>query len=78
MILQGIQYHQPEMSMVMAKDDIIVGAYGANGNAGQGYVIYGQPSFASPLELSSLNGTNGFIINGGGQAGWSVASAGEY
>ncbi|CAG7596849.1 MAG: hypothetical protein AB8V23_04740 [Candidatus Midichloria sp.] len=40
-------------------------------------LIYGQ---STPLELSSLNGTNGFIINGidlGDNVGYSVASAGD-
>ncbi|MDJ1305485.1 MAG: integrin alpha [Candidatus Midichloria sp.] len=47
------------------KDDLIIGALYANDDAaGQAYVVYGRANFASPLSLSSLNGTNGFIING--------------
>ncbi|MDJ1305484.1 MAG: integrin alpha [Candidatus Midichloria sp.] len=49
------------------KEDIIIGAPGdfnVNNYAGQAYVVYGQANFTSPLSLSSLNGTNGFIING--------------
>ncbi len=50
-------------------DDFIVGAFGAdpNGNnyAGSAYVVFGTDSgFNSPLELSSLDGSNGFKING--------------
>ena len=45
--------------------DLIVGAYGADGYAGASYVVFGQLSgFASTLELSALDGTNGFKLNG--------------
>ncbi|MDJ1257333.1 MAG: hypothetical protein MRQ07_01570 [Candidatus Midichloria sp.] len=43
-------------------------------------MIFGKPSFISPLELSTLESSNGFIINGivaGDSAGCSVASAGD-
>jgi VCBS repeat-containing protein len=65
-------------------DDIIIGAPNAdpNGtNSGQSYVVFGTSlGFASSLELSALNGLNGFKINGitvGDQSGWSVGSAGD-
>ena len=64
-------------------DDLIVGAYRAdpNGtNSGETYVIFGQSSFAATLELSALNGTNGFTLNGidaGDESGRSVSSAGD-
>ncbi len=51
-------------------DDLIIGgARGANLNgyysSGQSYVVFGSSSgFAPSLELSSLNGSNGFAING--------------
>ena len=50
-------------------DDIIIGADGAdpNGdNSGESYVVFGKAtgSYSASLELSSLNGTNGFVING--------------
>ncbi|WP_237697391.1 hypothetical protein [Candidatus Midichloria mitochondrii] len=44
------------------------------------YVVFGKSSFTFSLELSSLNGSNGFIINGianGNNAGRSVAFAGD-
>ena len=60
--------------------DLIVGAYGAS-SAGQSYVIFGsKSSWSSPISLLSLNGNNGFTINGisgGGLSGYSVASAGD-
>ena len=63
------------MAMV---NDIIIGAPGIILRSMQDkHMIYGQ---STPLELSSLNGTNGFIINGidlGDNAGYSVASAGD-
>ena len=62
-------------------DDIIIGANNANNSSGQGYVIYGsRDGFNSTFELSNLNGTNGFIINGiaeNGNLGYSVSSAGD-
>ena len=32
--------------------------------AGQVYVIFGQTSFAATFDLASLNGSNGFTVNG--------------
>ncbi|HXH55182.1 MAG TPA: cadherin-like domain-containing protein [Gammaproteobacteria bacterium] len=65
--------------------DLIIGAYGADpGNrtsAGSSFVVFGTRSgFGAALELSSLNGANGFSINGvsnSDQSGLSVASAGD-
>ena len=64
--------------------DIIIGAYGAdpNGSAsGAAYVIFGKSgSFGTTLELSSLNGTNGFQVSGtvgGDSVGQAVAAAGD-
>lgn len=50
-------------------DDVIIGAWGAdpngNTNSGSSYVVFGNSGgFTSTLELSSLDGSNGFIING--------------
>ena len=67
-------------------DDLIIGAYFADPNgdsAGETYVIYGganAPGTDSVLDLSALDGTNGFILTGineGDQSGRSVASAGD-
>jgi len=66
-------------------DDLIIGAPNAspNGNsrAGESYVVFGSSSsFGASLELSSLDGTNGFVINGidrGDYSGRSVSSAGD-
>eukprot|EP01030_Chromulinospumella_sphaerica_P011370 gene11370-biopygen9914 len=65
-------------------DDLIIGAYSTDVNgvdSGAAYVVFGAAAgFAATVELSSLNGTNGFHINGvldGDVAGWSVASAGD-
>ena len=61
-------------------DDLIVGAPSAS-STGQSYVIFGsKSSWSSPFSLSSLDGINGFILNGinsGDQSGFSVASAGD-
>ncbi|WP_287140440.1 FG-GAP repeat protein [Crocosphaera sp.] len=50
-------------------DDILIGADDAdpNGNsrAGESYIVFGGASgFSASLELSSLDGSNGFVING--------------
>jgi Ca2+-binding RTX toxin-like protein len=59
--------------------DLIIGA--PLGGTGAGYVVFGKASgFNVLLELSSLDGTNGFQISGefsGDQSGVSVASAGD-
>ena len=66
--------------------DIIVGATNADPNnqenAGQAYVILGTDAeFNSSFDLSSLNGQNGFVINGDNVdnlLGTSVSSAGDF
>ena len=64
--------------------DIIIGANGAdpNGSAsGSSYVIFGKASgFTAAINLSSLNGSNGFRLDGvaaDDRLGWSAASAGD-
>jgi hypothetical protein len=64
-------------------DDLIIAATGAepNGtNSGQSYVVFGSNSgFGASVNLSTLNGSNGFAINGirASQSGSSVSSAGD-
>jgi hypothetical protein len=65
-------------------DDLIIGAYRTDGDqtySGGAYVVFGHGgSFASEIDLSSLNGTTGFKLDGVlgyDQAGWSVSSAGD-
>jgi len=66
-------------------DDLIIGAYRADPNgihyAGQSYVVFGSNSgFAASVNLSELNGSNGFAINGIAaldRSGFSVSSAGD-
>jgi hypothetical protein len=64
-------------------DDVIVGAYGAdsNGNySGSSYVVFGKASgFSATMELSSLDGSNGFRLDGllSDRSGSSVSNAGD-
>lgn len=69
-------------------DDLIIGASRADPNpgvegSGSSYVIFGSSTvaFASTMNLSSLNGTNGFRLDGGNvtreQSGASVSAAGD-
>ncbi len=68
-------------------DDLIIGAREADpnedSNAGETYVVYGgasAPGTDGVLDLSALDGTNGFILNGIDEydrSGWSVSSAGD-
>jgi hypothetical protein len=66
-------------------DDLIIGAFYAdpngNPNAGRSYVVFGSDTgLPNPLDLSDLNGSNGFTINGvnaGDESGRSVSSAGD-
>ena len=64
--------------------DVIIGAYRADphgSNSGAAYVVFGKASgFSTSLNLSSLNGANGFKLSGvavGDETGVSVASAGD-
>ena len=64
--------------------DLIIGAYGADPNgstSGASYVVFGKATgFAAVVELSALDGGNGFQISGeaaGDVTGFSVSSAGD-
>jgi len=66
------------------KDDLVIGAPDASPGvdfAGSTYVVFGTDGgFSSPLELSGLDGSDGFVINGVGEndaSGTSVAGAGD-
>jgi hypothetical protein len=69
-------------------DDLIVGARDADPNgsqSGSSYVVFGRdavngPGFPATLALSSLDGSNGFRLDGvaaGDVSGYSVAAAGD-
>ncbi|QSJ17059.1 FG-GAP repeat protein [Nostoc sp. UHCC 0702] len=66
-------------------NDVVIGAFNASPNgqssAGSSYVVFGSSSgFGANLNLSSLDGSNGFVINGidvFGNSGTSVSSAGD-
>ncbi|MDB2384130.1 FG-GAP-like repeat-containing protein, partial [bacterium] len=65
-------------------DDLLVGAYFAapnGGFSGETYVVLGKSSgFDAEIELSDLNGLDGFALNGidsVDHSGWSVSSAGD-
>ncbi|MBY5307894.1 hypothetical protein F2Y93_09125, partial [Aphanizomenon flos-aquae CCAP 1446/1C] len=65
-------------------DDLIIGAPNAyttsNGKPGQTYIVFGASNFDSSFNLNSLNGSNGFVINGQSiedYSGLSVSSAGD-
>ena len=65
-------------------DDFIIGAPGAGPNApysGASYVVFGKAgTFTATMDLSTLDGSNGFRLNGvsvGDRSGGSVASAGD-
>ncbi len=66
-------------------DDLIVGAYFASpdgrSRAGASYVVFGADTgFAPYLELSTIDGNNGFVIYGESaddESGYSVSAAGD-
>lgn len=66
-------------------DDVLIGAPGADPTedlmeAGSAYVIFGRGSFSPTVNLGSLNGSDGFRINGiiaDDRTGSSVGSAGD-
>ena len=63
--------------------DLVIGAPFANPGGdleGESYVVFGGSVFASRLDLSTLNGSNGFRLDGvhaGDLSGRSVATAGD-
>ena len=62
--------------------DLLVGAFAHNGQTGRSYVVFGGPSVGGSglLALSSLNGANGFKLDGeasGDLSGLSVSAAGD-
>ncbi len=65
-------------------DDLIIGARGGDAggdvNAGESYVIFGGSVFAASLNLSTLDGTNGFRLDGvdvGDRSGFAVSRVGD-
>jgi hypothetical protein len=62
-------------------DDLVIGAFRANADAGAAYVVFGSANgFAPKLDLATLDGTIGFKINGaaaGDFLGISVSAAGD-
>ena len=66
-------------------DDLLIGAFGGDPNsiryAGESYVVFGKSTgFAAAIDLSALDGTNGFRLDGidaFDDSGKSVASAGD-
>ena len=64
--------------------DILIGANGADPNniaSGATYLVFGKETdFSASFDLSALNGSNGYILNGidwGDNSGASVSSAGD-
>ena len=70
-------------------DDMLIGAFQADEidgttsgvtNVGETYVVFGSTTSAAELDLSALDGTNGFVVNGidaFDYSGESVSSAGD-
>ena len=62
-------------------DDLIIGATAANGGTGAAYVVFGKASgFPAVLDLSTLDGSNGYAIDGvasGDNTGYSVSGGGD-
>ncbi|ELS05319.1 putative calcium-binding protein,FG-GAP repeat protein [Xenococcus sp. PCC 7305] len=65
-------------------DDFLIGAQGGDPNgdrdAGETYIIFGGNSFAPTARLDSLDGSNGFVINGinaNDLSGTSISGAGD-
>jgi hypothetical protein len=86
--LDGSSFTKSGYSVASAGDfngdgfaDVIIGARGANSSAGESYVVFGKAAgFAAAINLSSLDGSNGFRLDGidaSDRSGWSVASAGD-
>jgi glycosylphosphatidylinositol phospholipase D len=63
-------------------DDYVIGAPQANGAAGSTYVVFGGPGgLPADVDLTTLDGSNGFRVDGataGDRSGISVALNGDY
>lgn len=62
--------------------DLFIGAYGYNNLKGRSYVVFGGPNVGNSgtLPLASLNGTNGFKLEGEAiydGSGYSISTAGD-
>ena len=65
--------------------DLLIGAYAADLYSGESYVVFGRDTaqtgpFPANLELSALDGTNGFRLDGvaaGDRSGFAVSGAGD-
>lgn len=60
--------------------DVLIGVPSANNEIGQSYVIFGNKNWPESIDLSSLDGINGFTINGinpGDESGISVSGVGD-
>jgi hypothetical protein len=58
----------------------LIASPGGKNFAGKNFVVFGQSSFANTLELASLDGNNGFVIEGinaNDRSGRSVSGAGD-
>ena len=61
-------------------DDIIIGGNGTNNNRGDSYVIFGNSSITNGIDLLSLDGNDGFKVDGileGDRLGEAVSNAGD-
>ena len=91
-IIQGVSDDNLGYSVSSAGDingdgigDIVIGSPLSDpnnqSNAGKTYVVFGKTdSFNQTIDISSLNGTNGFVINGakaGDESGRSVSNIGD-
>ena len=60
-------------------DDMIIGAYGANPDgvyrAGESYVVFGGSSLGEDINLDSLDGSNGFRLDGVNREDYTGCSA---
>ncbi|MCA9054355.1 MAG: FG-GAP repeat protein, partial [Planctomycetaceae bacterium] len=75
-------------------DDVIIGAYRSNAHgadSGRAYVVFGRSTWGASVDLATINGPNGFVINGGGlimynngvtgaidNAGFAVTGVGDF
>jgi hypothetical protein len=58
-------------------DDVIIGARAASHYQGVAYVVFGKANFGATLDLSTLDGSDGFTMHGDAWTGDSVGGAGD-
>jgi FG-GAP repeat len=63
------------------KNDLAVSDLGYNTNRGRAWVLFNRPTYPASIDLNTLNGSNGFILDGATTSdrfGYSMSKVGDF